>query len=269
MSSSKIILSIFLIAAFLSPYTFSHDSWLVPDDFTIEPGKTLNIFAKTGMDFPESLNSINLKRIKSFLILGSAGKIEAGNMKIVGKSTIISCNTFKSGTYIAAMALKPNMIKLSAKAFNEYLISDGMNKVWELRKKEGILEKDAVEFYSKYPKTIFQVGKKTDNSCLKAVGLAVEILPLKNPYTLKKGDDLRVRVVFRGKPLVGAELSWSYPGNGETFAGTKITGKDGEAVVPLEKSGPYVLRLTHIEWVKKKTHEWESFWASLTFSVPK
>ena len=71
------------------------------------------------------------------------------------------------------------------------------------------------------------------------------------------------------KPLADAELSWSFPGQGETFAGTIMTDKDGKGVVPLSKAGPYVLRLTHMEWVKMKTHEWESYWASLTFYVQK
>jgi hypothetical protein len=48
--------------------------------------------------------------------------------------------------------LKPKEIKLTGKEFNEYLLADGLPNIYELRKKEGILDKDAVEYYSKYPK---------------------------------------------------------------------------------------------------------------------
>ena len=156
---------------------------------------------------------------------------------------------------------------MTSKEFNEYLLADGLKKIYELRKREGILDHFAIESYSKYPKTIFQVGKNKNDSCLKPMNLDIEIVPSVNPYSLKHGDKLEVTVLFKMKPLADTELSWSFPGQGETFAGTILTGKDGKAVVPLAKSGPYVLRLTHMEWVKQKTHEWESYWASLTFFV--
>ena len=86
-------------------------------------------------------------------------------------------------------------------------------------------------------------------------------------HTLKLGDGLKVAVLFKGEPLSYSELAWSYPGKGETFAGSIKTDQNGEAIVPLIKAGAYVIRLTHMEWVKKQTHEWESYWASLTFEV--
>ena len=99
------------------------------------------------------------------------------------------------------------------------------------------------------------------------MGLPVEIVPKVNPYKLKKGNNLEVTVLFQRKPLPDAEIAWSYPGIGEGFAGSKKTDAQGQASIPLEKEGPYVIRLTHMEWVKKPTHEWESYWTSLTFEV--
>ena len=128
-------------------------------------------------------------------------------------------------------------------------------------------DEDAVEYYSKFPKTIIQVGGKIDDTSTIPAGLPIEIVPLVNPYGLKKGDQLGVKVLFRGKPLMNAEIAWSYPGMGEKFAGTALTGGNGTCKVSLERSGPFVIRLTHMEWVKKKTHEWESYWTSLTFEV--
>jgi uncharacterized GH25 family protein len=168
---------------------------------------------------------------------------------------------------VIAAALKPKEIKLTGKEFNEYLLADGLPDIYELRKREGILEKDAVEYYSKYPKTVIQVGEKKDDAATRPVGLPIEIIPRVNPYTLKMGDKLEVSVFFQGKPLPRAEIAWSYPGQGEGFAGSTKTDDTGRTSIPLVKTGPYVIRLTHMEWVKKPTHEWESYWASLTFGV--
>jgi uncharacterized GH25 family protein len=245
----------------------AHDFWLVPKKFRISPGDSLSISANTGMDFPNSLSAVTLDRIDQFILVGESKKENITELTI--QETALTANyTFKKpGTFVIAAALKPKEIKLTGKEFNEYLLADGLPNIYELRKKEGILDKDAVEYYSKYPKTIIQVGNKIDNSPTQPIGLPIEIVPKVNPYKVKKGDKLKVAVLFQGKPLPDAEIAWSYPGRGEEFAGSIKTDELGHASIPLVKAGPYVIRLTHMEWVKKPTHEWESYWTSLTFEV--
>jgi len=246
---------------------FGHDLWLVPRKFRINPGETLTILANTGMDFPNSLNAVTPDRVRQFILIGKHGKEPITEYEVKGKSLVTEL-TFKGpGTYVLAVSLKPREISLKAEDFNEYLLHDGLTNVYELRKNKGILNKDAVEYYSKYPKTIIQVGTKSDETPTKPLGLPIEIVPLVNPYRLSRGDNLKIRVLFRGNPLPEAEVAWSYPGRGKEFAGTTKTDKEGQAVIPLEKTGPYVIRLTHMEWVRKPTREWESYWTSLTFEV--
>ncbi len=245
----------------------AHDFWLVPKKFRIAPGDSLTILANTGMDFPNSLSAVTPDRIDQFKIVGESIKENITEFAVQGNSLATKCSIEKSGTFVIAASLKPREIKLTGKEFNEYLLADGLPNIYELRKKEGILDKDAVEYYSKYPKTIIQVGNKIDDSVTKPIGLPIEIVPKVNPYQLKKGDELEVSILFQGKPLPNAEIAWSYPGRGEEFAGSIKTDEEGQATIPLTKAGPYVIRLTHMEWVKKPTHEWESYWTSLTFEV--
>jgi len=265
----KIIL--FLLAGFILFGTLitisAHDFWLVPKKFRIASGDTLTILANTGMDFPVSLSAVAPNRIAKIMILGESYKEDIKDLAVQGNSLVAKHTIKKSGTFVVAAAVKPNEIKLTGKEFNEYLLADGLPNIYELRKKEGILDKDAVEFYSKYPKTIVQVGKTDDDVATRHLGLPIEIVPQVNPYTLTKGDDLKVTVFFQGDPLPNTDIAWSYPGQGEEFAGTTKTDGSGQAVIPLEKTGPYVIRMTHMEWVKKPTHEWESYWTSLTFEV--
>jgi uncharacterized GH25 family protein len=246
---------------------FAHDFWLVPQKFRLTPGDSVTVSANTGMDFPNSLSAVTPDRVDQFILVGKSVKKNITDLKIQGNSLVAKCTFKESGTYVVGVALKPKEIKLTGEEFNEYLLHDGLPNIYELRKKEGILDKDAVEHYSKYPKTIIQVGNKLDEMPMKPLGLPIEIVPGMNPYGLKLGDELEVTVLFQGKPLSGTEIAWTYPGKGEEFAGSKKTDKNGKAVIPLDKVGPYVIRLTHMEWVKKPTHEWESYWTSLTFDV--
>ena len=265
---SKISGTFLILIMVFSAFAYTHDLWLVPQNFVVEPGQPLVIFANTGMDFPKSLNAIRPERISRYILVGKSGKKELTTFKNQDKSLTTVCVMKAPGTYVAALSLHPREIRLKAAEFNEYLLHDGLKNIYELRKKEGILQKDAVEHYSKYPKAILQVGGLRDDTPCKPLGLTVEIIPQSNPFGLKKGEDLAVMVLFRGIPLPDAEVNWSYPGLGETFAGTVRTDIKGKTSVPLQRTGLYVIRLTHMEWVKKPTHEWESYWASLTFEVP-
>jgi len=245
----------------------AHDMWLVPQKFIITPGESVTIAANTGMDFPKSLNAVLPVRVNQSILAGKAGLKKLTGLTVKGKSLTATCLLKNPGTYVAAISLYPKEIKLKAKEFNDYLLHDGLSGIYKLREKEGILGEDAVEHYSKYAKTIIQSGDQLDDTPTKPLHLPLEIVPTVNPYKLHRGDKLGVTVFFRGKPLPGAELAWSFPGQGEKFAGSIRTDGNGNAAVPLTKSGPYVIRLTHMEWVKKKTHQWESYWATMTFNV--
>ena len=247
----------------------AHDFWLVPQTFRANPGETLVVSANTGMDFPNSLSAVDPARFDKFFVVGGSGKKSLADYRAKGNSLTTEITVGEPGTYVVGAALKPNEIRLTAAEFNEYLQVDGLPDILELRKREGLLGKDAVEHYSKYPKTLVQVGDRLDETPTKPLGLTLEIVPTVNPYRLKSGDKLDVIVLFRGQPLPNADIAWSFPGRGDSFVGSTKTDAAGKAPIPLVQAGPYVIRLTHMEWVKLPTHEWESFWTSLTFEVPR
>jgi hypothetical protein len=149
-----------------------------------------------------------------------------------------------------------------------YLVSDGLPHIYQLRRKEGILDKPGRERYSKSPKAIVRVGTGGGGDPCRVLGLPLEIVPVRNPFALKVGDTLRVRVWFRGKPLANANLGWDVPGDGEFPLGTVRTDSRGEALVPISQVGLMTIRLTHMTRPKETEYEWESFWTTLTFRIP-
>lgn len=72
-------------------------------------------------------------------------------------------------------------------------------------------------------------------------------MPLSDPKKVKPGQTLRLKVLFEGKPLAGAEVE---RGDGFTVVTEKDiprfkTDADGIASVPLVKTGPYLLVIDH------------------------
>ena len=79
------------------------------------------------------------------------------------------------------------------------------------------------------------------------LGYDLEIVPLSDPVKTSVGQTLRLKVLFHGKPLEGAEVE---RGDGVTVVAEKdiprfTTDADGVAAVPLVRTGPHLLVIDH------------------------
>ncbi len=87
-------------------------------------------------------------------------------------------------------------------------------------------------FYSnQFAKSIFAYS----DAVIKPAGMRFEIVPLKNPYLLKQGESLPIKVLYEGKPLAGAAVE---TGNHKD-AGK--TGMDGIANIEISGHGMQVV----------------------------
>src|SRR5262249_40645901 len=149
------------------------------------------------------------------------------------------------GVHVVAVETQPKRVVLPAAAFNAYLVSDGLPHVYRLRAKEGTLDQPGRERYSKYVKALVRVGSGGGGP-KRVLGLLLEVVPLRDPFAVKAGAALPVRVLFREKPLPEANLGWQHPGDGGTARGYVRTDGKGEALVPVARPGLMTLRLTHM-----------------------
>lgn len=73
------------------------------------------------------------------------------------------------------------------------------------------------------------------------LGFALELTPVVNPYGLKAGGTLPVRVIARGRPRAGVVITWSRERRGQVTNGTLVS--DANGVAKLLLSGPGLWRL--------------------------
>jgi nickel transport protein len=91
----------------------------------------------------------------------------------------------------------------------------------------------------------------------------LDIVPRENPFSLKAGDSLPVKVYFRGKPLAGAEIE------GRDHDKVAISDKDGNAKLRLS-GGRQLLSVDYKEAVRDDPDaDFISYAATLTFEVVK
>lgn len=98
----------------------------------------------------------------------------------------------------------------------------------------------------------------------------MELVPLKDPYMLKPGERLPVRVVAEGKPVANADIRY---GNGvDPIPDDKTprvkTGADGIALVPITGTGPQLLAADlYVPPMDRAYSEGDHLYASLTFDL--
>lgn len=108
---------------------------------------------------------------------------------------------------------------------------------------------------------------------LRAVGHTLEVVPEVPLESLRRGQELPVRVRFESAPLPGVFVTLvRRPREGEPQRQTERTDADGRAKLRVEGPGWHALRLVHIRRVAADPTdftqpEWESFWSSYVFRV--
>lgn len=265
----KIVARLFCI--FLAAgLTFAHDMWLESQSFIVDKaGDRVIIRNGNGTIYQKSENAVTPERLAVLMARGPSGAAVELDTPTVDDVWLISGFTpAKPGNYWVGLATKPRMIRMSGEDFTAYLEHDGIPKVIEEREEKGISDRDEVEQYSKYVKAYLQVGGENNPNFDEPLGLTIEIVPLANPYDLPVGATLPVQVLFRGHPLDGLTLHAGHEGQAEATASID-TDQEGRAEIPLVAAGKWYVRGIHLSQVDQEDHTYESYWAALTFQVPR
>ena len=146
-----------------------------------------------------------------------------------------------------------------------------------MRARLGQTDQAGKEVYTRYLKALVQerdpAGSIPSTLYKRRVGQRLEILLENDPGRMKPDKALTVKVLFEGKPLVGAKVVAYRRETGEQAAPalTAVTSPQGLAEFKLDQTGVWLVRMVHFRVPTERRPEsnapWESFWASYTFTV--
>lgn len=258
-----------LFLVFLPSVASGHDLWLLPKRSPVASPDSAELLAVSGMDFPKSENLMTADRVALWLQRGPKGEAnEIWESREEEKARCFFRTLETEGTHWVGLATKPRTLALPAAEFNDYLVHDGLPHVLEARKAKGVQGRDELEQYSKFAKTLVQVGASVEDRMPQPLGFRLEIVPEKNPLLLREDEDCVVRVLFEGKPLEGFLLQAGWEGMRETKKPEVRTDREGRAKLRLPPHGAAYLRGIHMMEVEGKPYRYESFWGSLTIRRP-
>ncbi|MFL6235376.1 MAG: DUF4198 domain-containing protein [Thermoanaerobaculia bacterium] len=252
--------SIFAVAA------RGHDTWLLPEHTSVAPGTEVSLDLTSGMAFPLLEYPIKTDRVGRS-VLRLAGKTAGITTRNIGtKSLQLRTRLGSPGIATLGVSLESKSIELKPAEVAEYLDEIGapepLRRAWASAKEP----KRWREIYTKHAKTFIRVGEPgADRSWAEPLGLALEILPEKDPTTLKPGDELAVRVLRKGRPV--PQLSLGIVHGGHAQGALRMTDAEGRAVLRLDRAGLWLLRATDLRQSSRKDANWESDFATLTLEV--
>lgn len=245
----------------------AHEFWLLPSNFFFKSGEKLLIRFMVGENFMGESWDLKQHRVEKLEHHRLSGVMNFVDSITDAEKYNLAITLKDEGTHMVALQSNNAFIELEGEKFNEYLKEDGLDDVYAHREKTKTLSRPSKEFYSRYSKLLVQVGARKDDTFKKIVGFPIEIIPEQNPYSLKKGDPVRFKILYEGKPLFGARVKvWNRFDNRTTLQNI-YTEKNGVIETRISNPGPWMVSVVKMVPSKLPGAEWQSYWGSLVFGV--
>lgn len=255
--STKMTLAVLICMAAMASAVLAHDMWIEAIDYT--PGPEEKIAMILGYDhyFPARvfLQQDYLDRI--FMLTPKGDRIE---IKIDSDGAYKTEKALShEGTHMVAAFQKGRFWTKTTEGYQRGKSKEGLENVIEC------------SYSEKYGKAIVHHGTASGELYAKPLGHALEIVPLADPGALRIGDRLPVEVLFRKKPLSGAQVLATYVGfsrEKNTFAYATKTDASGKARIRLSTPGAWLVTAHHkAPYTDPSVCDQYSYAASLTFEI--
>ena len=255
-------LSLITVSILLS----SHEFWLQPDKFIYNRGETINIKFLVGENFEGENWSGNHSKIHTLDFYFGGVKDDLSGMISDEKGDSAQFTLYDEGTAMVTFNSNNSFIELDSAKFNAYLQEDGLVEAIEYRKQHNETDSSGREWYQRSVKTIFQVGTIFDNTFSRETSLPLDIIPQTNPYKLKSGDSLEIKILFQKNPLGGQLVKLWHKVNGQLIKAEFTTDKNGMIKFPVITNGSWMLSTVKMERLENNPGaDWQSYWGSLTW----
>jgi uncharacterized GH25 family protein len=250
----------------LSLPVFAHDMWIEPTAFLPETGQIVGVRLRVGQD----LLGDPLPRVAS-LVNQFVFEDAAGRKPIIGREGSDPAGFVRvamPGMLVLGYRSNPSPVELPAEKFNQYLKEEGLDPIVALRAHRSETGMKAREIFSRCAKALVLSGRPTQAQGDRRLGFTLELVAERNPYMLRAGEDLPVRLTYENRPLAGAlVVAMNRLNAGERVAAR--TDKEGRVRLSLRADGMWMIKAVHMTPAPAGSNaDWSSFWASLTFEMP-
>ena len=254
-------------AAILSvaPPLLAHDMWIDPTTFVPEPGTIVGLRLRVG----ENLLGDPLPRDPA-LINQFVFEDGSGRKPVVGRDGADPAGLLRAATpglLVVGYHSNPSTIEQTPEKFNQYLKEEGLDAVAALRARRKETDVKVREMFSRCAKSLVLAGPAAAGQGDRLLGLPLEIVAERNPYTIAIGQELPFRLTYENRPLPGALVVAINRVNPAEKLKAR-TDSDGRVRFTLPRGGMWLVKAVHMVPAPAGANaEWASYWASLTFGL--
>ena len=266
-----------ILAGFLASATpaLAHDFWLQPAMFRVAPGQPVALRILIGDPSAVEHWETEWRKIVSFQDFGPDGvtdqlativPLNGAKPSIDRQDAVVTLHA--PGTHVLAFTSNQTPSDLPADQFNPYAEHEGLVLPLARRKADGTVGANGRELYSRRAKVLVQVGREATPGATRPIGQTLEIVPARNPYALKPGEPLRLRIRFHGVPLPGASVVLERLGEGATHGTPVVSDSHGDVVFPIERGGRWKANVAWSYPISDPRADFETIFCSMTFGGP-
>lgn len=267
----------------------AREFWLAPASYRVVVGAPVPLALLVGENFAGQPWARPTRRVRRFVRFGPGSAADSTDLRpaLLADSLAPTMRCAGPGTHLLALTSRLAFVEeMPAAAFTAYLRAEGLGEALRQRQETGATTKPGREAYRRCAKALVLATQgphlppaAADTAFGRVLGLPLELVPEQNPYRLRPGAALTVRVVRQGQPVPGALVHvWqaSPPeAKPDTVPAvthfTAHTNAQGRLLLRVSGPGPYLLATVHIENASAALAartDWLSTWASLTFGGP-
>ena len=260
-------LALLVVAIVLSSASLvAHDMWIDPTTFSPESGQIVGVRLRVGQDLLGDPLPRDPALINQFVFEDAAGR-----KPLVGRDGGDPAGFLRvatPGLLVIGYRSNPSAVELTPEKFNQYLKEEGLEAVAALRARRNETGAKAHEVFSRCAKSLVLSGSAKEGQADRPLGFTLELVAERNPYAIRAGQDLPVRLTYENRPLAGALVVAMNRLNPSEKLSAR-TDHDGRVRFRLPRGGMWLVKAVHmIPAPAGSNAEWASFWASLTFELP-
>ena len=241
----------------------AHDFWLQAHPFIAAVGEPVEISARIGQQLVGDSQPNILNWYTDFSYTqNNARRDVPGEM---GRDPAGIIRKHNPGTFVVGYQSVRRTADFDRAVFEKYLRDEGLDSYLSHRTLDS--QRDIVEHYTRYAKALVRSGSNTGLDQSQAnFNYLLELHSLKNPYDLKTGENLPLRLTFDGRPVAGV-LVTAFCETHPQRRQQQRSNSAGEVSISPDCQGMWLIKAVLMQVYSTQGIDFESFWASLTFEV--
>lgn len=247
----------------------SHEFWIAPVRYTVEPNEKIVAALRVGEDFRGTSNVYLPDNFARFDIImnGKVTKVEGR----LGDDPALQMTAPGSGLAVIVHQTTKNHVRyLEWAKFEKFATHKDFAEILKTHEARGLPKSNFLERYFRFAKSLVAVGNGRGRDSV--VGLETEFVADANPYTDRLEAGLPVRLLYQGKPRANAQVE-VFEKKSDSSVAVRVlkTDAQGRVRVATKPGHEYLLDAVVIRPLQgadpKADPVWETLWAQYTFAT--